>query len=964
MFRHRLPFSPSAAAFLTLLLGLVATVASFTALLRLEHDALATDFERRADTRFIIIKQEMNEAVAALEIVNQLFATFKSVSREQFHAITQPMLARHPYIHGFNFHRLVSGAERPAYEAGVRRNYPNFSITEFSADRKIVPAASRAHYRVVDYLEPMKGNEAAFGFDADSYALQRDAMQRATDSGQPSATGLLRLMQERHEQRGFIVLMPVYRYGAKLTDVASRRRALVGDTAMVFRAEDMISKILAMHGLLNTPDIEIKVYAGNAPNDLDLVFHRRDELSGRGHHFLLPQWLFHDRLRSLSLPFDVADRQWRMVLSATSQSVTVDHRGSLTALIAGTLLTLLAAIYVQTLASRSQRVQRLVNERTAEVRRANELLNADIAARMRAEQALQLRQRAIEASANAIIITSAVPPDYPIEYVNPAFERMTGYRAEEVIGRSMRLLNGDDRDQPGIQDFKTATLERREGHAVVRSYRKDGTMFWNDLYVTPVKDAAGEVTHFVAAQYDITATKNYQAELEFQAGHDALTGLANRSLLRDRLDQAIAYASRYHHPVWVVFIDLDRFKFVNDTLGHKAGDLLLKTISERLQSVVRATDTVARLGGDEFILLLTERADEKLVTVVIQRIMDVVARPLQIDEHEFFLTCSIGIAVYPADGEDPELLIQHADIAMYRAKQSGHSNFQFYTAAMNEGALERLRIEGNLRTALERGEFVLHYQPQVDLSSGRIVGMEALIRWQHPELGLVTPARFIALAEETGLIVPIGAWVLRTACAQNKAWQRAGFNDLRIAVNLSARQFAKQDLVKSIASVLEETGLDPACLEIELTESLVMTDVERAIGILRDLKELGVKLSIDDFGTGYSSLSYLKRFPIDVLKIDQSFVRDMTLDPDDAAIVTLIISLAHSLRLQVIAEGVETEEQLAYLWQHGCDQMQGYCFSRPVPAADFELMLRQGKKLPQQIDRDWTPPVLSDVRTR
>jgi diguanylate cyclase (GGDEF)-like protein/PAS domain S-box-containing protein len=952
MFRRRLPFSLSVAALLTLLLGLAVTAASFTALRRQERDALAIDFERRANVRFINVKQGMNDAVAGLEIVNQLFATFESVSREQFHTFTQSLLQRYPYIQAFNFHRLVSASERLAYETSVRKSYPGFRITEFSADGKLAPAGVRALYRVVDYLEPMKGNEAVFGFDAESYPFQGNAMQRATDSGLPSATGLLRLVQEQHAQRGFIVLMPVYRYGAALTDVASRRRALVGDTAVVFRVEDLISKILDVNGLLNTSDIDIKLYAGAPPGNLELVYHNGDESFGQNRDSLLSQWLVHDRLDSLSRSFDVAGKPWHMVISATSSSVAADHGGSLTALIAGTLLTLLAAIYVQALASRSQRIQRLVKERTAEARRANQLLSEDIAARMRAEQALQLRQRAIEASANAIIITSAAAPNYPIEYVNPAFEKMTGYKAEEVIGRSMRLLNGDDRHQPGIQEFKAATIEKREGHAVVRSYRKDGTLFWNDLYVTPVKDATGEVTHFVAAQYDITATKNYQAELEFQAGHDALTGLANRSLLRDRLDQAIAYASRYHHPVWVVFIDLDRFKFVNDTLGHKAGDLLLTTISERLQSVVRTTDTVARLGGDEFIVLLSERADETLATGVVQRIMEVVARPLRIDEHEFFLTCSIGIAVYPADGDDPELLIQHADIAMYRAKETGRSNFQFYTSAMNEGALERLRIEGDLRTALERGEFLLHYQPQVDLSSGRIVGMEALIRWQHPELGLVAPGRFIALAEETGLIVPIGAWVLRTACAQNKVWQRAGFNDLRIAVNLSPRQFAQQDLAKSIAAALEETGLDPQYLEIELTESLVMTDVERAIGILRDLKGLGVKLSIDDFGTGYSSLSYLKRFPIDVLKIDQSFVRDMTLDPDDAAIVSLIISLAHSLRLQVIAEGVETEEQLAYLRHHDCDQMQGYYFSRPVAAADFELMLRQGKKLPQQIARD------------
>jgi diguanylate cyclase (GGDEF)-like protein/PAS domain S-box-containing protein len=575
----------------------------------------------------------------------------------------------------------------------------------------------------------------------------------------------------------------------------------------------------------------------------------------------------------------------------------------------------------------------------------NQDLIADIAARKRAEQALQLRERAIEASANAIIITNAEAPHYLIEYVNPAFERITGYAAAEAVGRDSCFMWGEDVDQPGVEEIRAAVAEQREGHAVLRNYRKDGTLFWSDVYIAPVRDEEGIVRHFVSAQYDVTATKRYESELEFQTNRDALTGLANRGLLRDRLSQAISYANRYSHPIWVVFVDLDRFKFVNDTLGHQAGDLLLKAVSARLQNAVRETDTISRMGGDEFVLILPERTDAGLSTSIVKRIMDAVAQPLTIEGHEFFISTSIGVAVYPADGETPEELIKHADIAMYRAKETGRNNFQFYTPAMNERALERLRIEGDLRNALEREEFVLHYQPQVDLHTREIVGVEALIRWQHPELGMVPPARFIGLAEETGLIVPIGAWVIRNACLQNKAWQLSGLGNLRVSVNLSARQFAQHDLVESVAQALNEAQLEPEYLEIELTESLVMADVDRAIGILRELKALGVKLSIDDFGTGYSSLSYLKRFPIDVLKIDRSFVNDITVDPDDAAIVASIISLAHSLRLQVIAEGVETEAQLTYLQQHQCDQIQGYFFSRPVTAEAFAQMRREGKCL-------------------
>lgn len=562
-----------------------------------------------------------------------------------------------------------------------------------------------------------------------------------------------------------------------------------------------------------------------------------------------------------------------------------------------------------------------------------------------AEAALHLRGRAIEASANAVIITSAEPPEYPVEYVNAAFEHMTGYAAEEVIGRSLRFLQADDHEQPGLEEIRALVNEKREGHGIVRNYRKDGTPFWSDVYIAPVKDETGHVSHFVAAKYDITATKKYEAELEFHVNRDALTGLANRNLLCDRLSQAIAYASRYAHPVWVVFINLDRFKLVNDTLGFEADDVLLKIIAERLCSAVRESDTVARLGGDEFVVVLPERTDETLSPAVVQRIMAAATQSFTIDSHEYFPSYSVGIAVFPSDGDDAEVLIQHAHIAMYRAKESGNNSFQFYTSAMNDRALERLHLERDLHVALKREEFVLYYQPQVELRTGHIIGMEALLRWQHPRLGLVSPTRFIGLAEETGLIVPIGNWVLRTACMQCKTWQLAGLGQLRVAVNLSVRQFVQQDLVQSIANILSEAGLEPQYLDIELTESLVMADVEQAVGILRDLKALGVHLSIDDFGTGYSSLAYLKRFPINVLKVDQSFVLDITSNPDDAAIARSVISLAHSLRLQVIAEGVETEAQMTYLRRQGCDQIQGYYFSQPVPSDAFEQILVQGKTL-------------------
>ena len=559
--------------------------------------------------------------------------------------------------------------------------------------------------------------------------------------------------------------------------------------------------------------------------------------------------------------------------------------------------------------------------------------------------ALRLHQRSVEASANAMVITSACGPDYPIAYVNPAFERITGYSAAEAIGRNCKFLQGGDHAQEGLNEIRSALREQRPGNAVLRNYRKDGTPFWNHLYIAPVADDNGTVTHFVASQYDVTETRNYQEALRHLATHDSLTGLPNRALLLDRLQQAMASAQRHGSQVWVVFLDLDRFKLFNESLGHKAGDTFLKHIAERLEGVLRQTDTVARLGSDEFVLLLCEQPGTRLNFVLLDRISHAINQGMQFGQKDYFLTCSMGVAAFPADGADADHLIERADMAMFQAKERGRNNYQFYTADMNARVLERLRIDVALRTALERGEFLLHYQPQLDIGSGKVVGMEALIRWRHPDMGMVYPDRFITVAEETGLIVPIGAWVLQSACRQIRALHEAGFPGMRVAVNLSARQFGRSDLVETIEAALAAAGVAPHFLEIELTESLIMKDVDQAIGVLQDLKRLGVTLSIDDFGTGYSSLAYLKRFPIDILKIDRSFVSDITSDPDDAAIVASIISLAHNLRLQVIAEGVETPEQLKYLRSEGCDQMQGYYFSKPVPYESFLELMMSGRQL-------------------
>jgi len=559
----------------------------------------------------------------------------------------------------------------------------------------------------------------------------------------------------------------------------------------------------------------------------------------------------------------------------------------------------------------------------------------------RSDEAIRLRDRAIESSVNGFLITSCHKPDNPIVYVNPAFESITGYSREDVLGLNPRFLHNEDIAQRGLEVIRAAVKAQREGKAVLRNYRKDGSLFWNELSVAPVRDETGKVTHFIGVQNDISDAKRYQEALEHQANHDILTGLPNRNLLQDRIVQAIVYAERWAHLVAVVFIDLDNFKLVNDSLGHTAGDKLLKAVAERLKSGFRAVDTVSRLGGDEFILILYDQSSEELISEETKRLDEAFSAPFHVDGHEIFVSYSAGFSLYPQDGKDAETLLMNADVAMYRAKEQKGNSFQFYAPEMHSRIRERLALESNMRYALERQEFFLMYQPQIDSRTKRVSGMEALIRWNHPEMGMISPAKFIPLTEDTGLIVPIGEWVIRTACEQLKAFQNAGLQNLTVAVNLSSRQFREDNLIPSIAGILQETGLAGECLELELTESILMNNSQEIIATLRELKKMGIRLAIDDFGTGYSSLSYLKRFPLDKLKIDQSFVKDISIGGGDAAIVKAIINMGHSLNLGVIAEGVETEEQLDFLTAHDCHDVQGYYYSKPLTAEEFKSFVER-----------------------
>ncbi|MDR6479998.1 EAL domain-containing protein [Paraburkholderia terricola] len=566
----------------------------------------------------------------------------------------------------------------------------------------------------------------------------------------------------------------------------------------------------------------------------------------------------------------------------------------------------------------------------------------DITERKRADLALRLQSRALDASVNAILITAPSPAGNLIEYVNPAFMRITGYDPAEVIGQDCRVLQRDDRDQEGVASIRQALAANREVSAVVRNYRKDGALFWNQLFIAPVPNAEGVITHHIGVINDVTDLMRYQEQLEYQANYDSLTRLPNRNLLRDRLQHALIVAQRQHKGVAVVFMDLDGFKNVNDSLGHSVGDRLLSVVAERLARCTRTSDTVARHGGDEFVIVMTDTVDEQSLIAWMERVRASISEPVWLDGTELYVGCSMGASLFPQDGDDAETLMKKADLAMYRAKDMGRNTFQFYQPEMNASASARLNLDRRLRRALRDNEFLLHYQPQVDIVSGQIVGTEALVRWRDPEAGLVPPSSFIPVAEESGLIGPLSEWVLREACRQNKAWQDEGLPPARVSVNLSARVFQQRDIAKLVMQVLAETGLEPRYLELELTESTIMRNAEEAVSMLNELHALGIGLAIDDFGTGYSSLSYLKRFPVDRLKIDRSFVSDIGISGDDETITSAIIALAHSLKLQVIAEGVETSAQLDFLKERACDEMQGFYFAKPLSTDAISALFQGG----------------------
>src|SRR5580693_6589454 len=564
------------------------------------------------------------------------------------------------------------------------------------------------------------------------------------------------------------------------------------------------------------------------------------------------------------------------------------------------------------------------------------------------EEALFVEKERAQVTLNcigdAVICTDAAGN---ITFLNMVAEKMTSWSRQDAFGRPMaevfRILDANTREStpnPMERSIEQNSTVHLPANCILA--RRDGTEIPIEDSVAPIHDREGKATGAVIVFRDVSAARAMALEMTHSAQHDFLTGMPNRMLLNDRVNQAIAWAQRNAKKVAVLFLDLDGFKHINDSLGHPIGDKLLQSIAKRLVDCVRSSDTVSRQGGDEFVVLLSEMEQSEDAAISAMRLLQAVAEAHTIDQHDLHVTTSIGVSVFPDDGKDAETLIKNADTAMYQAKENGRQSYQFFKSPMNVRAVERQSIEENLRRALERQEFALHFQPKINLKTGKISGAEALIRWTHPTRGAVSPANFIPVAEDCGLILPIGKWVLREACKQARAWIVAGLPLGSIAVNISAIEFRDEGFLEGVFAILGETGLDPSFLELELTESVLMKRADFTASVLQSLRARGIRLAVDDFGTGYSSLSYLTRFPLDALKIDQSFVRQISLETEDTSIVAAVISMGRSLKLRVIAEGVETQQEFAFLKAQHCDEAQGYYFSRPVSVKDFAVLLRTG----------------------
>lgn len=879
---------------------------------RQESARVTAAFEQQARLFSHFLQAGIDDQLEVNRLLKALFDSSDGITREEFTVFTGPLLTQHRHLQALEWIASVPSGQRVDYE---HSRYGRL-ITEPDRSLRMTAVSGRSEYFPVTFVEPVRGNEKAVGFDIGSNKTALAALVKARDTGKAAIADHIQLVQDEHNRTGVVIYLPVYRKNRPVETVAQRRRFFIGAVATVFRIDDFLK---AAYSAL--PDIRLKLRLRNAQT---LLFSNFSEMEPRQP----VAWALVKNTR-----FEVADKIWQVSYRPSQAFFNSQLSWSVWWLLAGGfLLTGMGGGGLLMLSGRTVTMAQEVKVRTRELEKSYASL---------AESESQLRLAATTFETHeGILITDK---NGIILRVNKAFTEISGYRPEEVIGRNPKIFKSGLHDDAFYQTLwgQLTTAGKFEGE--IWNRRKNGEILPEWQTITAVKNEHGDTTHYVAIFSDITDKKKTENEMHDLAFLDPLTALANRRMLINQLHNALVVAKRRGTFGSILFLDLDRFKVLNDSLGHHSGDELLIQVSRRLKQALREEDVPARLGGDEFVILI--QADKASVQqagdqalLVAEKVQHILNRPYRISGFEHHCSPSIGIALYPEDAHSAVKLLQQADKAMYQSKAKGRNTISFFHPGLQEAADARLFMEKELRLAIDHRDFILHFQPQTDIQ-GRTVGAEALIRWEHKEKGLIPPSEFIPVAEETGLILRLGDWVVQAACAQMRAWLDHGLDLPRISINVSSKQFRQQEFVDRIAAALAGNRLSGSRLIIELTEGIVIDNIADTVKKMKALKELGVKISIDDFGTGYSSLAYLKRLPLDELKIDQSFVSDIALDVNDAVIIETIINMAHNLKLNVIAEGVETEEQKEYLFNKGCSVFQGYLFSCPLPSSDFSAWL-------------------------
>lgn len=878
-----------------MLIALLALAAVFVQVSHWEMRRQQVQLNRDAEHLASLVAKRLDAQLDQVIALERLATVYPGLDSRAWREFVMPLLERYPGTQNFGWSPLVRDEQRAAFEASIQASgMPGFAILGRDAGGRTFPSPQRDEYLPILFVEPQASNAGVVGLDPLFFPQTRAAARRTRETARPVASASIRLVQERSEQRGVVVYQAVF---------GGEPVHQTGMISAVFRMDDALNA--ALHDQM--PD-GLVLCVGDAGQRL----YGPPGCTAEG----WPGRLLHWRNT-----IDFAGRGWQLTVAAEDDYMVSLRSWSVWATLAvGLLCTAMLGAFLLLVSGRTRRVERLVEDRTLQLAEAARQLSAQQEELAQAQRIARLGSWEISASSGECHCSDELRKVLAISGAEPL-----------TPDRLLERIHVDDRDM--LRDA-LRHLAGTPGNAEFDCYLDDDGRPGKILHFRIESDSLADGVRLRGTAQDVTAARDAERHIAFLAHYDVLTGLPNRTQWNERAQSELRNASRSGEFLAVLFLDLDHFKAVNDSLGHPVGDQLLSGVARRLAGCLREDDFLGRLGGDEFVVLLPrlERAED--AAVVARKLIAALQAPLRVEGHELTVSTSIGIAVYPADGSDVSTLLKHADVAMYCAKDEGRNCYHYFKPEMDVHALERLMLENALRRAIERDELVLHYQPQVAADDGRVVACEALVRWQHPELGLLQPVQFIAVAEESGLIVPLGEWVLETACRQLAAWNAAGL-DLVVAVNISALQFRHGMFFDDVRRILRETGADPARLELELTESALMQPTPEVLSRMQQLRDLGIGLALDDFGTGYSSLSYLKRLPIRRLKLDRSFVKDLPDDAEDVAIAMATLSLARDLGMDVVAEGVEEEVQRQFLAERGCRIMQGYLFSRPLPPAAF-----------------------------